>query len=161
MPDWLSHILIALIIVELFNIKYKSLVVLGSLLPDLVTKFHLINIFRVFPQGLLDPFFVIFHTPIMVFLLALIIAPFFRLNQKLVIGLISLGWITHILSDLTNKHLLFGQSFLLFPFSWRQFEIGLFWPDQYYLVLIPLLIVYLVIKLIKFRFSIGKNLLEV
>jgi len=45
MPDWISHILIALIIVELFNLKLKSLVLLGSILPDFFFKISTLGLF--------------------------------------------------------------------------------------------------------------------
>ena len=44
MPDLMSHLLIGLIIAELFNVKKKSLVLLGTLVPDLLPKINMIYI---------------------------------------------------------------------------------------------------------------------
>lgn len=147
MPDWISHILIALIICEIFKIKKKSLVVLGSLLPDMLGKLSLLNLFTKVPEGFFFWITVPFHTPIGLLLMTLIICPIFKYNQKKVFSLITTGWVLHLLADLTNKHLVYSPMFLLFPFSWKTYELGILWPEEYLLVLVPLFIIYVGIRL--------------
>ena len=78
----MSHILIALIISELFNIKKKSLVVLGALMPDFFVKIVvLVNFFKL-PYDILYWFFYPLHTPIGCILITLLVVPFFRYNQR-------------------------------------------------------------------------------
>lgn len=148
MPDWLTHILIALIICELFKIKRKSLVLLGALLPDIIFKGVILgNLFSI-PLTNLYWFLMPFHLPTGAFLFTVFLTPFFRYNQKKVFILITIGWISHLLADLTAKYLyLFTneQALLLFPFSWKSFSFNLVWPEKYYLVLILSVIIYFTI----------------
>src|SRR3989344_5938182 len=116
MPDWISHILIALIIVELFNLKLKSLVLLGSILPDFFFKISTLGLFFYIPTILL----------------------------------ITIGWVTHFASDILFKTFLINtQAMLLFPFSWRSFNLNLLWGEKYYIILIITLIVYILVRLLK------------
>jgi len=153
MPDWISHILIALIISELCNIDKKSLVILGALLPDLLGKMVLfVNIFHL-PRDILYWFFNPFHTPIGCVLVTFLIISFFKYNQRKAFWYITIGWVSHLLSDMLNKHILIGQNMFLFPLSWKNFEFGLIWAEQYYMALIPLSIIYLFILFIKHKKS--------
>ena len=148
MPDLVSHAIIGLLLCELLNIKPKSLVVLGALLPDLLSKFELLHLF--FPFGdrlywILMPL----HTPIGLILATFLVIHFFNYNKKRSYILITLGWVSHILADwMINRHLYIG-SFLWFPFSWKTSEIGIAWPEEFYLVLIPLVAIYLLIRFLK------------
>ena len=142
MPDWISHVLIGLIICEIFRIKPKSLVLLGALLPDIILKVELIHNF--IPIG--DNLFWLFmplHTPIGNLLVTFLLLPVFNYNKKKTFFLITIGWISHLLSDMMTKHFIIGQ-FLLFPLSWKTSGFGMVWPEEFYLILIPLLVVYLI-----------------
>ena len=146
MPGLMLHLLIAVILAEIFNLKKKSLVILGALLPDLLSKWFLIYVhFGIAPSIS----FVIFHTPIMVFLISLLIAPAFRYNQSKVIGLINLGALSEILSDLTMKHFAIVGSRIFFPFSNANYTFNLIWPEQSIYILIGSFITYLLIRFIK------------
>ena len=81
MPDWLSHILIGLIIAELLNINKKGLIVLGSLLPDFFAKFYLLSFFFPVPDSLL---FIskLYHSPIIGLVLPALIVPLFNYDWK-------------------------------------------------------------------------------
>ena len=152
MPDWVSHILIALIIVELFNIKPKSLVLFGALLPDFFFKTTTIGNFIDIPVGEFYWILLPIHIPLGSFLFTLIIAQLFRFNYVKTIILISIGWITHYASDaLFRLFLVNPQAMLFFPFSWKMFSFELLWMEQFYMVLIITLIVYIIIKLVKYR----------
>lgn len=145
MPDWMSHLLIGLIVAELFNIEKKSLVLLGTLMPDLISKiFLLFFLFRIWDHIS----FTAFHTPIVCFLLIILIAPLFKYDKVKTIFLINLGLITHFLSDLTIRHFTSGMD-LFFPFSMKYYKLDLIWPEQSIYVLISSLIIYFIIKVIK------------
>lgn len=145
MPDWMSHILIGLILCEIFNIRKKSLVLLGALMPDLISKFFLLSFYSGFSFGIgLDSF----HTPIVTFLLAVFIAPLFRYDRLKTTLLITLGLATHFLSDLTIRHFTSGMR-LLFPLSMVPHRLDWIWPEQSIYVLIATFAVYYFIKVIK------------
>ena len=91
MPDLITHVLIGLIICELFNIRRKSLVILGSVLPDLVLKISLLSFFIDFPMKEIKWLLIPFHTPVGLILLTIIIILFFRGEYFLNFLPISLG----------------------------------------------------------------------
>ena len=147
MPDWISHVLIGLILCEILDLRPKSLVLLGTLLPDLILKSELLQIF--FPLG--DRLYWVFmplHTPIGLLLMSLLILPLFDYDRKKSFLLITLGWISHLLSDMLTKHFLIGE-FLLFPFSWKTFGFGMIWPEEFYMILLPLIIIYAAVLVVK------------
>lgn len=148
MPDLISHAIIGFLICELLNLRPKSLVVLGAVMPDLLLKWELLH--TIFPIGdRLYWFLMPLHTPVGLLLATFIIIHFFNYSKGKTFLLITSGWLSHILSDLIfNKHFYDGN-FLLFPFSWVSFEIGMVWAEEFYLVLIPLLIIYIIVKITK------------
>ena len=150
MPDWISHILIALIIVELFNIKYKGLVALGSVLPDFFFKIATLGTFIKIPSTEIYWILLPIHIPLGTLFLTLIIASFFRFDYFKTVLFITVGWITHFASDSLFRSLLINpQAMLLFPFSWNMFSFSLLWSDEYYIILIIAMILYLTVKLSK------------
>ena len=152
MPDLVSHAIIGLLLCELLNIKPKSLVILGALLPDLLSKLELLHLF--FPFGdrlywILMPL----HTPIGLALATFLVVNLFSYDKKESYSLITIGWLSHIFADwLINKHLYIG-SFLWFPFSWKTSEIGIVWTEEFYLILIPLLVIYVLLKILNIKKS--------
>ncbi|MDI6655375.1 MAG: hypothetical protein QME59_05755 [Candidatus Hydrothermarchaeota archaeon] len=151
MPDWVSHVLIGLIICELFNVKKKSLVLLGALLPDLIRYTYLPAAFLNLPPSTInymDWFVVVAHLPVGIFLLTLFVSSFFSYNYKRTASLISAGWISHLSADFTTKHFNGGYSFL-FPYSFQKYELDLLWTEQYYIVLMLSAAALLLIKLTK------------
>ncbi|MEA2037926.1 MAG: metal-dependent hydrolase [Nanoarchaeota archaeon] len=153
MPDWMSHILIGLIIVDIFNIRKKSLVLLGALLPDLIAKFFLLF----FYLGLSIKGISVgsFHTPVMCFLLSILIAPLFKYNRLKTIFILNIGLLTHFLSDITMRHFTSGTR-LFFPFSMQSYRIDLLWPEQSIYVLFLSFIIYIFIRIIK-KFYISRS----
>lgn len=145
MPDWMSHFLIGLIIAGLFNIRKKSLVLLGALMPDLISKFFLLFFYFGFWDniGLSS-----FHTPLLNFLLVILITPLFRYDRVKTIFLISIGLITHFLSDLMLKHFKGGVQ-LFFPFSMQFYRFNLIWPEQSIYVLMVSFAIYFFVKVAK------------
>ncbi len=147
MPDWLTHVIIGLIIIELFNVKKRSLVLLGAVLPDILPKITLLRLFIPLPN-INFGWFSAFHTPFVFFLTTLLIAPIFRYNYKKVVLLLNAGAISHFLSDALLRG--FGSgSRLLYPLSYEGFRFNLVWSDQSYLILIPALVIYAIILQLK------------
>lgn len=136
MPDWITHILSALIIAELLPIKRKSLLVLGVLLPDFLSKLYLLNMFIPLPLWLTARAFA-FHTIIPLILASILTTFLFYKHQKEALILIPAGALLHLLLDATTKHYFYNP--------WWAF----FWADQYWIVMIILALTYLAIKLFK------------
>jgi len=146
MPDWLSHLLIGLILADLFNIKKKSLVVLGALAPDFLSKIFLIYLHL----GLQTPIsFGIFHTPFLMLLVSVLIAPLFRYDKLKIILYFNLGAVSHFLSDMTMKHFTGQGTRIFYPITSQNYTFNLIWPEQSIYILIASLAVYLSIKIIK------------
>lgn len=149
MPDLLSHVLFGLIICEIAKRKKKSLILIGTILPDIITKLYLIGYFIKLDAvvvGILD----LFHNPIPLFFVAVLISLLFK-DVFSSIYLIGAGALSHILLDGLNIHFLGGIRYL-FPFSWNIFRINGFWPDQYWVTLVPFFLVYLFIKIFNYYY---------
>jgi|SRR3989338_1225568 len=148
MPDLMSHLLIGLILAELLNTKKKSLVVLGALMPDLISKIHLVYFYFGFPHSIS---FYNFHTPLMAFLLSVLIAPLFEYSSLRTVFYFNIGSISHFLSDLTMKHFTLTGTPLFFPFLRHGYTLNLVWPEQSIYILAATLAVYAVIKFTRKR----------
>ena len=144
MPDWISHILIGLIIAEVFKIKKKSLIVLGSLLPDFIVKINLLSAFFHVNDNLL---FVtrLYHSPIMAFIIPALVTPLFKFDYKKTYLYIAAGFAAHLLADSITRH--FNDGMLLYPFSHSFFSFNILWPEQYWIALAILAAVYAAIRL--------------
>ena len=153
MPDWMSHLIIGLIIAELFSIRKKSLVIFGALVPDILSKIHLAYFYLGIPEIVI---FNSFHTPIMVFLFSLLIAPLFMYDKIKTVLFFNIGGMSHFLTDLTMKHFVIIGSRLLFPFSNKNYTFNLVWPEQSLYILIGSLIVYLTIRFVKKHLCVRK-----
>ena len=134
MPDWISHILIALIIGHLFSVKKKSLLVLGAVLPDIMGKAKMLNsIFGgVFPDVTVLSNYG--HSLAAALAASFFVALFFLYPYLKTGFLIAVGSISHLLSDGTTKDFMFSGPF------------PILWHDQYYIILIITLITYLTLK---------------
>ncbi|MBI2546229.1 hypothetical protein HYV81_03550 [Candidatus Woesearchaeota archaeon] len=151
MPDWIAHILIGLILAELFRVKRKSLVVVGAILPDILVKLELLSVLIPVDKYAITWLFNPLHTPIGMILFTVLLLPLFAVPYLQTYYLLFIGWGSHLIADVVfNKHVLLSQNLLLFPFSWHGFEIGLVWPDEYYFVLLPLAIIYCIILIHKY-----------
>lgn len=150
MPDWLSHIIIGLLVAEIFNIDKKGLVVLGSLLPDFVVKINLLGAFFHVNDSLL---FVtrLYHSPVMGLVIPAIIAPLFKYDWKKTYLYIMLGFMLHLFADSFTRH--YYDGILLYPFSNGFFSFNVFWPEQYWIILIMSLVAYALVKYIKYGYS--------
>lgn len=140
MPDWLTHTLVGWITGK--TIKQEiSLVVVGSLIPD-ITKLYLL--FDLILQEQAEDLFLPIHTPFGALLIALIITLFFPDIKKAFIPLI-FGVATHFILDMFLLNVSGGMP-LLFPFSWAEWQFDLIRSDDYTMTIVAIiaaLIVYL------------------
>ena len=124
MPDLLTHLIVAegcRKVTRSGALTYWFLV--GTILPDILTRpFNIL-----FPS--LHWFFMPLHTPVGLFFVCMAICQFFSTAERWSVFCNLLGGAAlHLVLDLFQKH--FGEGYyLLFPFSWRSFEIGLAWPE--------------------------------
>ncbi len=125
MPDWITHAVAAYLLASGLRIEKKSLVVLGGLLPDLLTKFSVFFRYILSPDELAG--FEIFHTPFVVLLVSLTIAPVFAYDHKKSIALICAGAAFHFLLDSIQRPV--GYMFL-WPFSWQPYTFGIIWSEN-------------------------------
>jgi hypothetical protein len=145
MPDWLSHVLLGLVICEIFNIRKKSLVLIGAVLPDILRLSKLLTFFPVDSSSTYKIFFPL-HTPIGSLVLACLVALLFDYKYVAAVWLLSIGWISHFFLDVFQRHLGFGENLLFFPLSWNNLELGVVAINQFYYVLIPLIVAYLIVR---------------
>ena len=146
MPDLLTHLLIGLILAELFNVKKKSLIILGAIAPDILSKISLLYFYLVIEAPIS---FNLFHTPFMILLISILIAPLFRYDKFKTIILINIGAISHFLFDLTMKHFTVVGTRLFYPITNANYTFNLIWPEKSFYILIGSLLIYIFIRIIK------------
>lgn len=157
MPDLLTHVLAGLIIAKLFRIRKKSLILLGSILPDIIYKIGLLGLFFPIPENLFKFGLLPFHSPIGAFLLTILLSFLFKYSKIKIISSISVGWLSHLLLDTTNKHYLIKQTYLFMPFSYKAVELGWFWLDEYSIMLILSAIILLIIYFVEYIYKIRRK----
>jgi hypothetical protein len=103
---------------------FRECLLLGALLPDIPAKAA---------DSLLELEWAasVSHTPLLWAPLAYLVAHLFaeRLRPSAFWGLLLGGWI-HILVDVAKDNMGFGILMLGFPFSWRTFALGLYYPEN-------------------------------
>lgn len=139
MPDWMVHIGVVYIICRLLYIKYDifnypntSLVMVGTLIPDIV-KLEMIT--EYFGVNTWD-YLLAFHLPLTSLVMAGLFSMFFS-SKKIVFGLLTFGLCIHFMLDLLLINI-GGGIYLFFPLSWQTFHFDVISPDDYYLSLIVL-----------------------
>jgi len=97
---------------------------LGALLPDLLSRPWMI----LYPPA--SSLVYSLHTPSMTAIVCLLIAQFFEENIRSNVRLnLLLGVALHYSLDIFQKYQTVGYHWL-FPFSWKTFGLGLFWPED-------------------------------
>ena len=129
MPDLMTHLLAPYTMGRLALKSRQRLALLcaGAVLPDLLSRVPAI----VLGQTQVAWVFSAFHTPVgvLVFCLGAVFA-FPREMRRLALGWLLAGSGVHFLLDLLQKTVLAGNYYWFFPFSFKQFQVELFWPDQ-------------------------------
>ena len=134
MPDWLTYITSAAglcIRLRLAGVatarRYLGVAVIGSLLPDTVKISYVL---RGYAHLDLVSYFIPFHTPVGAVVFAMLLSYFFEASERIQVFLyLVLGISVHILWDFT-LHPYGGGQLLLFPASFSQYSLGLFWADS-------------------------------
>ncbi len=139
MPDLITHFAVAYILkIPRGWSRFRVPFYLGAILPDLLTRVFVI----LYPPS--DYVVYSFHTPIVSIVVCLLIAQFFDKSIRAgVRANLLLGIILHFGLDVLQRHVIVPY-FWLFPFSWKTFELGLFWPEES-LRLMPLWLVLVII----------------
>jgi len=140
MPDLVTHAAVAYFLMRPQRfIRFRAAFYLGTILPDILSR----PLYIIKPE--LYPYTVGIHTPVFLFVFSLFLSLFFASNIR--IGFLKwllAGEFIHLLLDLFQKHLASGYLWL-FPFSWKSFEVGLYWPEQP-LQLVPIWILAIVLS---------------
>lgn len=125
MPDLVTHFASAYILkVPDRWARFRIPFYLGALLPDLLSRPWMI----LYPPA--SSLVYSLHTPFMTGIFCLIIAQFFEDNIRSRVRLnLLLGVALHYSLDIFQKYLTVGYHWL-FPFSWKSFGLGLFWPED-------------------------------
>jgi membrane-bound metal-dependent hydrolase YbcI (DUF457 family) len=129
MPDWLTHSLVGWITGKTTR-QEVSVVVVGSLLPDLVKVDLLVPWYT---SGFFEPL----HTPVGAVLVAGLVALLFP-DIRRVFVLLLLGVCTHFILDFFLVHVQ-GSLKLLFPFSWEGWQYPLIRPEDYLITVVAVL----------------------
>ncbi len=124
MPDLITHTAVAYFASRPRSCaRYRAIFYLGTILPDLLSR----------PLYILKPELFVYaaaiHTPIFLTAFCLLLAELFNetIRRGTRISLLA-GVGLHLFLDLLQRHVAAGY-FWLFPFSWKSFEIGWFWPE--------------------------------
>ena len=131
MPNWLVHLAVAWIIVEIFNLKkYRSVFLLGAVLPDAKTfafaMTPFIDITKAYALAM--PI----HTPVGTTLAAIFASALFNEKFKKIFILLLLGSAIHFALDITMyPYYGAGHYLLLYPFSWMQIGISQYYLTEY------------------------------
>lgn len=124
MPDPLTHISLGYIIARFMAAKKKSLVLLGSGLPDIAYVIFSIA-YLVFGFSASRAILVL-HTPVGAILLAAFTACFFRYSFKRAFGYIGIGVISHFVLDGLMFPAHGSVHFkMLWPFSFENYGIAI------------------------------------
>ena len=125
MPDLVTHLSIAYLVRR--KVKFwdsRGAFYLGTIIPDILTR----PITILFPNVAWAVMSL--HTPIILFIVCWLISYFFAesLRKGVFISLVS-GVYLHLFLDSFQKHVTPEYKWL-FPFSWKAYEVGLFWAED-------------------------------
>lgn len=139
MPDWVTHIVVAWTLCRILSFKYNEfdaantmIVITGALIPDFS---KIIMVLKVFGMDLSEYLSVI-HIPTGSVIVAGMLSMLFPDKKKTFLFL-GLGIATHYSLDMILEHVS-GGIYLLFPFSWFQWQFEITNSSDYWLTLLSL-----------------------
>ncbi|RLC44182.1 MAG: hypothetical protein DRH70_09085 [Candidatus Coatesbacteria bacterium] len=145
MPDLVTHALVGCFTTR--PRRYRELFFVGLILPDLLGRLPMVFYKRSYW------FISAGHTPVGILLSAYLITFLFQPRIRAVIFRnLLIGASIHLFLDMLQRHLTYAY-FWFFPFTWKSFEIPLFWPDQSIDAIPFLLVAVGVVYLIRRRFA--------
>ncbi len=128
MPDWLIHLAVSYLISKLLKIRDISLVLIGTLLPDISRVLAILDFFNLSATAyyaLLMPL----HSPFTLVFLATATSFLFKRPLRSFL-LIILGSAIHLILDQLQSAYYTGK-LLLYPFSYHPFKsFNVFWADS-------------------------------
>lgn len=141
MPDLITHSLVSRLLLCGRLKKYLLFFLIGTILPDVLSRipnFFIRSCYRC------SWFITVLHSPVIVILFILILVLLFPKNRLGIFLSLTFGMFFHFCLDLFQRHL-GGGYYWFFPFSFRFWELGLFWPETSlefipYLVLATLIV---------------------
>lgn len=150
MPDLVTHFAAAYFLkVPNRWSRFRVPFYFGALLPDLLAR--PISILYS-PAGYA---MYSFHTPVVSVIVCLLIAQFFEREIRTGVRTnLLLGIALHFSLDIFQKHIT-ASYYWLFPFSWKTFNLGLFWPEDS-LKLVPVLFILLIV--VEFTIQVQKRI---
>ena len=131
MPDLITHVAFIHLLRRPFDLKkqiwnpnLRILFYVGTILPDILTR----PFYILFPSTF--SWTVAIHTFAGMFIICALIAFFFevKIRRQVFVLLIS-GAAFHFLLDAFQKQLI-GNNYWLFPLSWKNFGLGIFWAGE-------------------------------
>jgi hypothetical protein len=144
MPDLVTHYAVAHLAVRRWWQPASAMFLLGTILPDLLTR--PIYIFRPEVFWLVMPL----QTPVGMLVVSWMVAVLFKAeDQRKVFWSLFAGASLHFALDVLQSHIIAGY-FWLWPFSWWTTEWGLFWPEDSLLVAPVLALAVVVLEVINF-----------
>lgn len=132
MPDLITHFAAAYILkVPSRWSRFRVPFYLGAILPDLLSR----PFYILYPPATYTVYSL--HTPVVSVIACFLIAQFFEgeIRSRIRTNFLS-GIALHFGLDFLQKHVIVPY-YWFFPFSWKTFELGLFWPEDS-LRLVPL-----------------------
>lgn len=126
MPELVTHT-VAAYLIRKRNIPTADLLIylFGAMLPDLLTRPFMI----LYPP--IRYFVNVLHTPVALVLVIYLIAQYFEDSiRNKVMKLLALGTFTHLFLDLFQNSIQYRGYSWFFPFTFWDFRIGLFWPED-------------------------------
>jgi len=151
MPDLMTHLLIPWAVgrTAAWDRPRLAIFCLGAVLPDLVSRAPSIALGR-WPEA--ASIFSAFHTPIGVLILCLGLVMIFPEQERArFLSWLLTGAGLHLGLDLLQLTVRSDNYYWLFPLTFKDFQLGLFWPDQTVLALPGLMILVLAAELLRRR----------
>lgn len=148
MPDLITHCLAPRIVLLGKLKKYLLLFIVGTILPDILSRAP-----HLFLQGCYSCSWVltVLHAPFILTLFILIITLVFKKNKFQVFLSLFSGMLFHLLLDSLQRHFSSGY-YWFFPFSFKTWEAGLFWPETSIYFILPLLFISLLVYSLELYF---------
>lgn len=145
MPDLITHTAIPYLFKDRLHIsKGTPVFLVGALLPDIISRIPLL----LFPE--LFWIYATWHSPVLLILFTYLFSLFFDNERSRIFYLLCFGSAIHLFLDLFQKSMTNGGYFLLFPFSWTDWQFNILWSGEI-MVLIPLWLLLIGIKIMKDR----------
>lgn len=131
MPDLITHVAASHLLYRFaeiikqrkISVSLISLFVLGTILPDILTR----PLYIIFPVT--HDWTIAFHTPMGMLLTTGFIAMWFKQQRKSIFITLFSGAMCHFILDACQKKVA-DNDFWFFPFSWKSYHWGIFWADD-------------------------------